>query len=93
MVWGLADIKPFWNWSPIKVGYLNWFEIIGVLTKNGYEGDYAIEDFLLNTKDKDQIRLMLQESISAFIEYYEYFRPPSKQYVSKTSVIIPGDEL
>jgi sugar phosphate isomerase/epimerase len=87
MVWGLNHAKAFWNWSPIQVGYLNWSEIIGVLTKNGYEGDYAIEDFLLNTKDKGQTKLMLQESLNDFMEYYEYFGPPSKQYVWKTSAI------
>lgn len=87
IVWSLNHTKASWNWSPIRIGYLNWSEIIGVLTKNGYKGNYAIEDFRLNTKDKNQTKLMLQETLSDFIKDYECFGSPSKQYVFKTSAI------
>jgi sugar phosphate isomerase/epimerase len=72
-IWSINDHGVSWNWSPIQNGDLNWFEVIGVLAKYGYKGDFAIEDFRLSTYSKDQALLVLQEALNNFMKDCNYF--------------------
>ncbi|MGB7412735.1 MAG: sugar phosphate isomerase/epimerase [Thermosynechococcaceae cyanobacterium] len=72
-VWHSIHDKAYWHWSSIQDGYLNWPEIISILTRHEYHGDYAIEDFLLNTQHQAQVVCELQKSLSYFMEIYNDF--------------------
>jgi sugar phosphate isomerase/epimerase len=71
VVWEQTADTTRWNWSPIQTGVLNWEELIRMLTKNGYDGDFAIEDFRFNTKDTKQAKLQLEETLRHLVRYYE----------------------
>jgi sugar phosphate isomerase/epimerase len=71
VVWEQTALTTYWNWSPIQKGALNWRELMRILAKNGYDGDFAIEDFRFNTNDKEQAKLQLEEAMSHFAGYYE----------------------
>jgi sugar phosphate isomerase/epimerase len=68
VVWEQTALTTCWNWSPIQRGVLNWAELIRILAKNGYDGDFTIEDFRFNTEDKEQAKLQLKEAISHFTD-------------------------
>lgn len=71
VIWEQTGLTTYWNWSPLQRGVLNWAELIRILAKNGYDGDFAIEDFRFNTEDKEQAKLQLEDAISHFARYYE----------------------
>lgn len=41
-----------WDWLPAIKGMVDWKELIFLLSKNGYKGDYALEDFTVPQTDK-----------------------------------------
>lgn len=84
VIWNSQFVKTHWNWSPIQVGVLNWAEIISTLIRNGYNGDYAMEDFLLNTKDQDWATHQVQEFLNHLTRYYEYGRSLTHPNIIKT---------
>lgn len=71
VVWEQSAVNPCWNWSPIQTGMLNWAELIRILTQNGYDEDYVIEDFRFNIADKAQAKFQLEETLRHFTKDYE----------------------
>lgn len=43
-----------WDWSPAIKGMVDWGELIWLLGRNRYHGDYAIEDFLVPNNNKEE---------------------------------------
>ncbi len=46
VVWKPSAEGWTWCWAPLKEGMIDWLELTTLLNQTGYEGDYAIEDFL-----------------------------------------------
>lgn len=81
VMWDFNHHGISWNWSPIQLGCLNWAELMGILTSNGYTGDYAIEDFLLTDLENNHAMIQLKESVEFISDIYDYYGYPSKEFV------------
>jgi sugar phosphate isomerase/epimerase len=46
VVWKPSAEGWTWCWAPLKQGMIDWVELTSLLNQAGYQGDYAIEDFL-----------------------------------------------
>lgn len=82
VMWTFNHYGIRWDWSPIQIGCLHWGELMGILTSNGYTGDYAVEDFLLTNLENKHAILQLKESVEFINDTYEY-----RQHLPR--VIIP----
>jgi len=65
----------FWSWSSVMKGMVNWSEQIRLLERNGYQGDYAIEDFLVPNNSKKAAIDYLTHLLFEFSDLYDYFGP------------------
>lgn len=64
-----------WSWSSVMKGMVNWSEQIRLLERNGYQGDYAIEDFLVPNNSKESAIDYLTNLQFQFSDLYDYFGP------------------
>lgn len=62
-----------WDWSPTIKGMVNWGELVWLLTRNKYQGDYAVEDFLVPNNSKEAAINYLSWIESEFSEIYEHY--------------------
>ncbi|MBD2215307.1 sugar phosphate isomerase/epimerase [Nostoc linckia FACHB-104] len=60
-----------WEWAPVGTGMVNWPELICLLNRNRYSGDYAIEDFLVPNHSKQAAIAYLCSVHNEFHKIYE----------------------
>jgi sugar phosphate isomerase/epimerase len=72
MSWFSGERGWSWEWSPVTAGMVNWAELICLLERNHYSGDYAIEDFLVPNNNKHSAIAYLSWVGNEFSEIYEH---------------------
>jgi sugar phosphate isomerase/epimerase len=72
MSWVSGDKGWSWEWAPITVGMVNWLDLICLLKRNQYSGDYAIEDFQVPNYSKQAAITYLSWVHNEFSEIYEH---------------------
>lgn len=73
MAWTANHKGWSWEWSPVTKGMVDWAELILLLTRNHYYGDYAIEDFLVPNGSKQAAITYLTWAATEFGELYEHY--------------------
>lgn len=71
MSWFSSDKGWFWEWAPVGIGMVNWSELICLLKRNLYSGEYAIEDFLVPNNSKQAAIAYLRSVRTEFSKIYE----------------------
>jgi sugar phosphate isomerase/epimerase len=72
MSWFSGEKGWSWEWSALTAGMVNWAELICLLNKIQYTGDYAIEDFLVPSYSKQSAIAYLSWVNDEFCEIYEH---------------------
>jgi sugar phosphate isomerase/epimerase len=71
MRWSANHSGWVWAWAPLTEGMVDWRDLIGLLKRNHYAGDYAIEDFLTPKRSKAAATAYLTSARSQFRHLYE----------------------
>jgi sugar phosphate isomerase/epimerase len=71
MRWSANHTGWVWAWAPLTQGMVDWPDLIGLLKRNHYAGDYAIEDFLAPNTSKVAALAYLTRARSQFCQLYE----------------------
>lgn len=74
MIWAYNQSNWSWAWASLMTGMVDWTELLSLLEKNQYQGDYAIEDFLTPRHDKKSAINYLSESKTQFNRLYHSAR-------------------
>lgn len=68
----ISDDKGWsWEWTPVTHGMVDWANLILLLNRNQYSGNYAIEDFLVPKHDKKAAINYLNSVQAEFSELHE----------------------
>ncbi|PSB28755.1 sugar phosphate isomerase/epimerase family protein [Chlorogloea sp. CCALA 695] len=82
MSWFFSDKGWFWEWSRVGIGMVNWSELICLLKRNLYSGEYAIEDFLVPNNSKQAAIAHLRSVHTEFSKIYEHMSAATLQAIS-----------
>ena len=72
MRWSANHSGWVWAWAPLTQGMVNWPDLIALLKRNHYAGEYAIEDFLAPNTSKLAAIAYLTKARSQFCHLYEH---------------------
>jgi sugar phosphate isomerase/epimerase len=70
MRWYANHAGWVWAWAPLTQGMVDWLDLITLLKRNHYDGDYAIEDFLTPNTSKPVAIAYLTRVRSQFCHLY-----------------------
>jgi sugar phosphate isomerase/epimerase len=70
--WSASRTGWVWMWAPLAQGMVDWPDLIALLKRNHYAGDYAIEDFLVSNMSKPTTIDHLTTVRSHFCRLYEH---------------------
>jgi len=66
--WKKTEEGWIWEWSGLKEGMLDWSNLVLLLNKVGYKGDYAIEDFCMPGNNKPEAKKYISQFQKDFEE-------------------------
>lgn len=76
VVWKQTENGWTWEWAAIDTGMLDWPYLIFLLKQAGYQGDYAIEDFLAPCDCEERAVSYIQnarKTLEQMFEHNKYF--------------------
>ncbi len=68
--WILKDESWQWGWSGIDKGMVDWRQLLNLLYMNGYDGAYALEDFLVPQTGIDTAAAHLMRQRELFMKMF-----------------------
>jgi sugar phosphate isomerase/epimerase len=72
MRWYASPTGWVWAWAPLLQGMVDWANLVALLKRNDYAGDYAIEDFLAPNPSKPAAIAYLTGVRSQFCQIYDH---------------------
>lgn len=88
--WTLSKEGWIWQWAKLQQGMLDWSHLISVLSDSGYQGEFAIEDFLAPQSDMlktaEHIRT-IRNAIEEMLFTTNYLESHSSSYAPSIQTI------